>query len=208
MHRKAICSLPYRQIYNQDRRRLQTFIVAAACASNTMNLASNKIHLWQFSACHFARTTTPPVDGPTASARHIAVQAAPLELGRRMLHFQTVSSALLAEVTLPTNDAKTLVNSILGKSYICLTACGAPQMQAHALPNAGAYGLPKLKSSLSFRAYEDLNAGIFFEYPRSWIKRANHLRPGLNVSDYNVRFLLSNSLSVLQGCVALPVVCP
>lgn len=76
-----------------------------------------------------------------------------------------------------------------------------PVLQQSAVVAAGAYGLPKLKTSLSFREYEDFDNGFYFEYPRAWVKRTNHLRPGLYVSDFNVRSLLlfcSQKANLLQ----------
>lgn len=56
---------------------------------------------------------------------------------------------------------------------------------------AGGYGLPRLKNASGFKAYDDFERGVFFEYPRSWVLRDNTLREGLVASDFNARLLPS-----------------
>ena len=60
------------------------------------------------------------------------------------------------------NDARTVLNSILG-----------------------AYGLPKMSATKGFKAYDDVEEGVYFEYPTAWVKRRNTLRPGVYISNFD-----------------------
>lgn len=59
-------------------------------------------------------------------------------------------------------DGRTVVNSILG-----------------------AYGLPKMAPSSGFKTFDDVEEGLYFEYPKSWVKKRNHLRPGVYISNFD-----------------------
>ncbi|KAK9822672.1 hypothetical protein WJX81_007150 [Elliptochloris bilobata] len=80
---------------------------------------------------------------------------------RREVILQSVNLALLGEATVGTDDAKTIVNSILG-----------------------AYGLPLLKATPGFRVHEDADFSYRFEHPRSWVVRKNTQRAGVYISDF------------------------
>jgi hypothetical protein len=60
-------------------------------------------------------------------------------------------------------DATTIVNSVLG-----------------------AYGLPTLAPAAGFRAWDEFADAWTFDYPRAWVARANSLRPGVVISDFQV----------------------
>lgn len=59
------------------------------------------------------------------------------------------------------DDATTIVNSILS-----------------------GYGLPTLKPSQGFKAYDEFEDDYVFEYPRSWVARRNSLREGVYIADF------------------------
>ncbi|KAK9826648.1 hypothetical protein WJX74_007820 [Apatococcus lobatus] len=86
----------------------------------------------------------------------------PAAQSRRQIMLQSWNYAVLGTAISGSNDATTIVNSILG-----------------------AYGLPKLKGSNGFRVYDDLDNEWVFEFPRSWVARSNHQRQGVYVSDFN-----------------------
>ena len=51
---------------------------------------------------------------------------------------------------------------------------------------AGAYGLPKLRNSDAYKQYDDIELGVSFLYPGSWVQRANHQRAGVYISNFDV----------------------
>ncbi|KAK9838227.1 hypothetical protein WJX84_004399, partial [Apatococcus fuscideae] len=86
----------------------------------------------------------------------------PAEPSRRQVMLHSWSYAVFGAAIQGSNDATTIVNSILG-----------------------AYGLPKLKGSAGYRMYDDLDNEWVFEFPRSWVARSNHQRQGVYISDFN-----------------------
>ena len=87
-------------------------LVQMACARLTSY--SSGIQDLQTPACPCARAYPRSSDGVKANTRDVAVRVAPADLSRRALQFQALGGALLADIAKPDNDAKTLVNSILG----------------------------------------------------------------------------------------------
>ncbi|KAK9816416.1 hypothetical protein WJX72_000023 [[Myrmecia] bisecta] len=81
---------------------------------------------------------------------------------RREIILQSVNFAVLGELISGTDDATTIVNSMLG-----------------------AYGLPQLKGSKEFKLFNDLDNEYVFEYPRAWVARSNRQRDGIYISDFN-----------------------
>ncbi|KAL3137046.1 hypothetical protein ABBQ32_006631 [Trebouxia sp. C0010 RCD-2024] len=81
---------------------------------------------------------------------------------RREFVLRSVNVAVLAEAALNQSDPRTIVNSLLG-----------------------AYGLPQLKGTPGFRAFDDPERNFLLEYPKSWVGRANRQRQGMSVSDFN-----------------------
>ncbi|GBF89284.1 photosystem II oxygen evolving complex [Raphidocelis subcapitata] len=68
---------------------------------------------------------------------------------------------LLVQAAIGSNDATTIVNSVLG-----------------------AYGLPTLKASAGYKVWDDFSDEWSFEYPRGWVARRNSLRRGVVISDF------------------------
>ncbi|GFR42267.1 hypothetical protein Agub_g3164 [Astrephomene gubernaculifera] len=92
----------------------------------------------------------------------------PVLIQRRVVLHSYALPALLASLTIGSDDPTTLLNSVLG-----------------------GYGLPRLPIASGFKTLDDFELDLTFEYPRSWVVRRNTLRPGLYISDFNTADKLS-----------------
>jgi hypothetical protein len=118
----------------------------------------NRAHTICLKRCHMRRFLT----ARCMKQDHVAADASVQILCTRRLLLRSTTLPLLLGV-LGTDDPTTIINSVLG-----------------------AYGLPMLKASSSFRNYDEFDDDFTFEYPRSWVSKPNSLRGGVYISDYQV----------------------
>lgn len=85
-------------------------------------------------------------------------------VSRRAVVLQSVAAPALVQLMIGSDDPTTIINSVLS-----------------------GYGLPTLKASSGYKAFDEFEDDFTFEYPRSWVARPNSLRQGIYISDFQVK---------------------
>eukprot|EP01025_Chloroclados_australasicus_P066189 TRINITY_DN9071_c0_g2_i2.p1 TRINITY_DN9071_c0_g2~~TRINITY_DN9071_c0_g2_i2.p1 ORF type:complete len:296 (-),score=5.11 TRINITY_DN9071_c0_g2_i2:252-1109(-) len=80
---------------------------------------------------------------------------------RREFILRSINVALVFTSVTGSNDATTIVNSVLS-----------------------GYFLPTFGMSAGFKLYDDFDNDYLFEYPKAWVARSNTLREGIYVSNF------------------------